>query len=430
MPDLVRIAVRNLLRYRRRTLLTASLIAIGVVAVVVFVAAAGAFKGMMVGQITDAMLGHLQIHRAGYVASIDNLPLTLNLSAEQMAKVERALAAIPEVEASSPRVKFGGLLSNYVETTTVRLNGVDPDREFATAPVLPSRITKGEKTIRRGEVLLPQLLAAGLKIGVGDTVVIIATNREGSVNAMQLKIGGVIDSVTGPSGRDGYLHIDDARELLRMETSEVSEIAVRVKRFGDIGRVADALRTTLAVGMSGAGSSAGGRGAEAGGTGTGGPGRGFEVHTWEGLTPFYNVAVMIDVLTWFINAVLVGIVLVSVMNVMLMSVYERVREIGTIAAMGTLPGTIRAMFLVEGLALGAVGAVVGGVIAVLIVIGLDAAKVTFNFGQQKGLVLAPVVDIGSLAMVSVVVIVVAAVASLQPAFKASRMEPVEALRHG
>jgi putative ABC transport system permease protein len=423
------------LRYRRRTLLTASLIAIGVVAVVVFVAAAGAFKGMMVGQITDAMLGHLQIHRAGYVASIDNLPLTLNLSAEQAAKVERALAGIPEVEAWSPRVKFGGLLSNYVETTTVRLNGVDPDREFATAPLLPSRIAKGEKTIRRGEVLLPQLLAAGLKIGVGDTVVIIATNREGSVNAMQLRIGGVIDSVTGPSGRDGYLHIDDARELLRMETPEVSEIAVRVKRFGDIGKVADTLRTALAVGVSGAGSGAGGRGAETGGgtglgTGPGGPGRGFEVHTWEGLTPFYNVAVMIDVLTWFINAVLVGIVLVSVMNVMLMSVYERVREIGTIAAMGTLPGTIRAMFLVEGLALGAVGAIVGGAIAVLIIFGLDAAKVTFNFGQQKGLVLAPVVDIGSLAMVSVVVIVVAAVASLQPAFKASRMEPVEALRHG
>jgi putative ABC transport system permease protein len=418
MPDLVRIAVRNLLRYRRRTLLTASLIAIGVVAVVVFVAAAGAFKGMMVGQITDAMLGHLQIHRAGYVASIDNLPLTLNLSAEQAAKVEHALAAIPDVEASSPRVKFGGLLSNYMETTTVRLNGVDPDREFATAPLLPSRITKGDRTIRRGEVLLPQLLAAGLKIGVGDTVVVIATNREGSVNAMQLKIGGVVDSVTGPSGRDGYLHIDDARELLRMETPEVSEIAVRVKRFGDIAKVAGTLRTALAVGMSGAGS------------GAGGGGKGFEVHTWEGLTPFHNVAVMIDVLTWFINAVLVGIVLVSVMNVMLMSVYERVREIGTIAAMGTLPGTIRAMFLVEGLALGAVGAIVGGVIAVLIIFGLDAAKVTFDFGQQKGLVLAPVVDVGSLAMVSIVVIVVAAVASLQPAFKASRMEPVEALRHG
>ena len=166
--------------------------------------------------------------------------------------MERALSAAPEVTASSLRVKFGGLLSNYVETTTVRLNGVDPEREFATAPLLSSRITKGDKTIRRGEVLLPQLLAAGLKVGVGDTVVIIATNREGSVNAMQLKIGGVADSVTGPSGRDGYLHVEDARQLLRMETPEVSEIAIRVKRFGDIGKVADTLRAALAAGMPGA----------------------------------------------------------------------------------------------------------------------------------------------------------------------------------
>jgi putative ABC transport system permease protein len=67
MTKLLKIAVRNLARYRRRSLLTASLIAVGVVAVVVFEAAAGAFTGLMVGQMTDAMLGHLQIHHRGYV---------------------------------------------------------------------------------------------------------------------------------------------------------------------------------------------------------------------------------------------------------------------------------------------------------------------------------------------------------------------------
>jgi len=79
MGNLFKIAVRNLLRYKRRTLLTASLITIGIVFVLVFLAVSGSFKNMMIGQITDSMLGHLQVHRKGYVASIDNLPLNLNL---------------------------------------------------------------------------------------------------------------------------------------------------------------------------------------------------------------------------------------------------------------------------------------------------------------------------------------------------------------
>ena len=75
MFNLFKIAMRNLIRYKRRTLLTASLITLGVVFVLVFVSISGSFKAMMIGQITDSMLGHLQIHRKGYVASIDNLPL-------------------------------------------------------------------------------------------------------------------------------------------------------------------------------------------------------------------------------------------------------------------------------------------------------------------------------------------------------------------
>ena len=74
----------------------------------------------------------------------------------------------------------------------------------------------------------------------------------------------------------------------------------------------------------------------------------FEVHTWEELSPFSNIAKMIDLMTLFIKIMLVAIVLVSIMNVMIMAVYERIREIGTIAAIGTPPGKILALFLAEG----------------------------------------------------------------------------------
>ncbi len=81
LPDL---AARNLARYGRRTLLTSGLIVLGIVAVLLFMSVSGAFKGAVIGQITDSMLGHLQVHRKGYVASIDNLPLNLNMKPAQV----------------------------------------------------------------------------------------------------------------------------------------------------------------------------------------------------------------------------------------------------------------------------------------------------------------------------------------------------------
>ena len=103
MGKLLKIAFRNLLRYKRRTFLTISLVTLGVVFVLVFVSVSGSFKAMMIAQNTDSMLGHLQVHRKGYVASIDTLPLNLNLKAGAVGRLEKALAAQPEIEAYSLR---------------------------------------------------------------------------------------------------------------------------------------------------------------------------------------------------------------------------------------------------------------------------------------------------------------------------------------
>ena len=89
MINTFKIALRNLRRYRRRTLLTSLLIMVGVVMVILFSGLSGSFKGMMIGQITDSNLAQMQIHRRGYVSSIDTMPLNLNLNQKGYKKIEK-----------------------------------------------------------------------------------------------------------------------------------------------------------------------------------------------------------------------------------------------------------------------------------------------------------------------------------------------------
>jgi putative ABC transport system permease protein len=262
-----------------------------------------------------------------------------------------------------------------------------------------------------GKILVPKLLAQGFGAKVGDTVVVIATNKDGSVNGKTFLVSGILESATGPGGRDGYINFDDAREILRMSGKEVSEIAVRVKSLPRVEEVAQSIRGGLGLEEK----------KRKGGA--------IEVHTWSQLSPFANIANMIDVMTFFIKLMLIAIVLISILNVMIMAVYERVREIGTIAAIGTLPRKILSLFLVEGFCLGLSGAIVGVVFGLGIIFGLNVTKISFNFGQATGLILAPTIAPKEVIIASLMVIVVSVLASLQPAYKASRMEPIEALRH-
>ncbi|MEW5721675.1 MAG: ABC transporter permease [Thermodesulfobacteriota bacterium] len=415
MIKVLRLAWKNLLRHKRRSLLTGLLIAVGVVAVIIYLGLSGSFKRVMVGQITDSVLSHLQVHRKGYLASIDNLPLDRLLSAKAYEKLAGILAETPGVTAFSPRIKFGAMLSNYAQTTNVRLNGIDPEKEQLAAPLLKTRIKDAahqDVLLKRGEVLLPEVLANGLGVKRGDTVVLVANNKDGSVNGMTFTVAGVVENLVGPGGRDGYLHIDDAAVLLRMAEKEISEVAVRVEDFDRLADVAQRLRSVLEPLTNKQNKPM------------------FELHTWDQLSPFYNIVRMIDVMTLGLKVILTAVVLISVLNVMMMSVYERVREIGTLAAMGTRPGRILGLFVAEGFGLGLLSSLSGAALGLAVLFLLNLTGLEFTFGSNHQVyTLAP--SIAPLEVVSAcfTVLVVSIIASLQPAIKAARMDPVEALRH-
>ncbi|MBA4311654.1 MAG: ABC transporter substrate-binding protein [Chlorobiaceae bacterium] len=409
MINLIKIAVRNLFRYKRRTILTSSLIAFGVVLVIVFGGLAISFKTQMIGMITNTNLGDLQIHKKGYVESIDNLPLNISLSDSEYADVERALNAVPEIAAFSPRIKFGAMISNYVQTSNIRLTAIYPDLESNTLPDLIKRIKSDIKDkknyLRQGEILVPENLMKGLSLKVGDEIVLIATNKDGSVNGIPVRIAAMMENVLGPSGKDGYIHIADAMTLLRMEKPEIIEVAIKLKQFDQLGKVYENLKKTLSQQPTQK-----------------------EIHTWEQLSPFASIARIVDLLILVVKFILISIVLVSVLNIMTMSVYERISEIGTIAAIGTRPSRILTMFLVEGFTMGLLSNIIGILVGVGILLLMNTTSINFVFGQMN-VALAPDIPTREILLTTLIVMLVSVFASLQPAYKASRMEPVDALGH-
>lgn len=474
--DILKIAARNLLRYKRRTLLTALLITVGLAAVLLFVAVAGSFKAMMVAQFTDAMVGHLQVHRRGYVGAMESLPVDRNMRSRMLVRLYQTLDNSKAIEAWSPRVKFMAMFSNFASTTSVRLNGVYPERELATTPLVKNRVLEGgsaEPLVKRGHIQVPELIANGMKTKVGDTIVLVATNKDGSVNGKTFLVQGIMESISGPGGRDGYIHIEDARDLLRIQQqaverdvlvsegyleplpekpaaglklkkseaetpmppsqaeqaeyleparalfkdkgwgvpSEASEIAIRLREPDQLDSVLAELEKDLADLKNRRGMSI------------------FQLHPWQRFVPFSKIANMIDLMTLFIRIILISVVLISIMNVLIMAVYERIREIGTISAIGTRPGTVLALFLSEGFLIGLVGTLFGTLISLASIWALNTTTITFSFGRQENLVLIPTISMGDVLITGLMTVLVAVLASLQPAWKASRMDPIKALRH-
>jgi putative ABC transport system permease protein len=482
MLDILRMAARNLLRYKRRTLLTAALITVGLVAVLLFIAVAGSFKDMMVAQFTDSMVGHMQVHRRGYLGAMESLPVDRNMRPRMLVKLYEELDKTPEIQSWSPRVKLMAMFSNFQSTTSIRLNGVYPEREAAVVPLLPNRVVAGgerQPLVKRGYVQVPELLAKPMNLKPGDTVVLVATNRDGSVNGKTFLVQGIMESMSGPGGRDGYIHIDDARDLLRFadeevepevldrhaflppdvkaaleqekqkeqllfgpapepagqaagpagklglvkETqslfkakgwgrpSEVSEIAIRLKDTSTLNETVAKVDAAVAALKNKKGETI------------------FQIHPWEQFVPFSKIANMIDIMNLFIKIILVSVVLISIMNVLIMAVYERIREIGTISAIGTSPSKILWLFLSEGFLLGVLGTAIGTAISLIAIYALNVSTVSIAFGRQENIILAPTIAAGDVIFVGCLTILVAVLASLQPAWKASRMDPITALRH-
>ena len=397
------LAYRNIVRQRRRSAVAIGAISFGITALIV---ASGFIEWIFMDfreSTINAQLGHLQIVKSGYHDSGKADPYAFLLPNEvpQLGDTENAGV----IKVVAPRLSFSGLISHGDATLSFIGEGVDPRAEAAFGNGL--QISSGSNLAAddRKSVIVGEGLARNLGVTVGDTVVLLANTATGGTNAVELSVRGLFSTVT-KAYDDAALRIpiETARILLRSNGSHVW--IVLLNNTADTDRVMASLQTRLGN-------------------------QGMEVVPWYQLAEFYNkTAQLFTKQIQGIKLIIAMIILLSISNTMTMTVIERIGEIGTAMALGVRRSGILRMFLSEGLLLGCFGGVVGvltgvGMAALISSIGVPMpAPPGMAHGYTGEVLVTPRIAVEALLLA----IATTVLASIYPAWKASRQAIVDALR--
>ena len=399
----VRLAWRNLWRNLRRTTIMLAAVVVGVWAMIFMIA-------LMRGMVDDMLLtgiqslpGHVQIHHPRFRDD----PTVNNLLPRPGAALLGALDQ-PDVVAWSSRVRVPAVIMSERNSRGVTLVGIDPVPEsglsFVAGSMAEGRFLTGA---RDAGLILGRRLVDRLETGVGKRVVVMTQDPDNEIADRGFRLVGVYEAAVA-STEEAFAFA--GRETLQSMLGigdQVSEIAVLGNDYRDV----DALHRRLSAAA----------GDEA------------EVLPWSELAP--HLSSMLGVMDGF---VLVWIVIVflalsfGLVNTLVMAVFERVREIGLMMALGVKPGVIRAQVLAEAVMLLGVGTLIGDGLAWASIQplrgGIDLSGVSEGMDLLGvGAVLTPVLRAGDVALATGVVLILGLVASLSPAIRASRYHPVEAI---
>ena len=401
------LAWRNLVRQKRRSFL--------MIAVVGFGFAAFALAGGFIAQTFDALkegtirsVGHLQVIDRRAVGKAEEATLEYGIPD---AKRARAIAAgDPAVQAVLPRIDFVGLATNGAKSVPFLGVGVDPGPE-AAATLASELVVSGKYLSGDGDdgIVMGTGLASGLGVKPGDRVTLMATTPDGSLNAVDGIVEGLVD-VKIKELNDRYLAGGIGLVSRLLQSSEtISKLVIFLKPRAPEREAAARLEKAFEA-------------------------AGFPVaiRHWQELAVFYGQVRLLYIgIFGFVGAVLVIIVILSAAIVMTMAVTERTREIGTLRALGTRPSGILRMFLSEGVVIAAAGCVTGMVFALVVRAVLNASGIILppppgaTHGVPIHVKLYPLAYAAGL----VAMILTMTTASYFPARRASRISIVDALSH-
>jgi putative ABC transport system permease protein len=397
------LAFRNILRQRRRSAIALAAISFSVIALILVSGFIEWIFWAMREATIKTQLGHIQIVRPGYYDAGKADPYAFLLP-----------DTVPELEPSdkhwikavAPRLSFGGLISHGDATLSFIGDGVDPREQAAFE--LNAQLSAGQNLSADDPsgIVVGKGLARNLGVGIGDRVVLLTNTVIGGVNAVEVTVRGLFTTAT-KSYDDAALRlpIQTARQLLRTKGSHVWVVLLNDTAQTD--PVLEELRSKLG-------------------------GENLEVVPWYALADFYNkTKVLFTKQIQGIKVIIVIIILLSISNTMTMSVMERIGEIGTAMALGVRRAGITRLFLTEGILLGCAGGLLG------LALGAPLAKMISSVGipmppppgMDSGytgeILLTWNIAIEAAALAACTTLV----ASILPAWKASRMQIVDALRH-
>ena len=399
------IAWRNVLRNRRRSLITAAAIAIGLTALIFLWGFNDGAHNTMMRNYQELFVGALQIHRQGYFQHPE--------LANHIREPEAVAAALEAAGVSSwtPRLMGFALAAGAETSAGVMLAGIDPEREPRVTRIA-EHIAEG-RFIQPGDGLVCVLGAAGaqkLKVGIGDEVILLSQDRFGALAAERLRLVGII------RGGDPALE----RSILLAPLGTVQRMLAMEGRVTDVvARVPDDRLDAVAAAL---------------GRGLGG--RGLEVLRWFDMFPIMKEWVALDNGFYYIFlGIVLVIVVAGVINTVMVSMIERTREFGVLMALGTRRADIAAIVGAEAAIIGLVGTASGSAMGLALVaifgeIGIDLSEMSESLSRfYMDPVVRTEIDTDHLVITVLAMLAAAVASAVYPAIKAVRLEPAEAIRH-
>jgi ABC-type lipoprotein release transport system permease subunit len=404
----LRLAWRNLWRHRRRTFIVVISIAMVLALMMFYDGFVAGFEQAIYANAIKVLGGNIQVHAAGYNEKEVKTPL-LPLP-DDGAAIDAALAQ-PEVAAASRRINTSGLATNREGAFPVSIIGIEPEKELPVS-LVAQNVSAGRYLTASDQdmVFIGKGLADAMGVQVGDRFTLTGQATHEQMRQRTMTVAGIYDvGMRDIEKRTLYISLAEAQDLYGL-TGKSTEVVVSLHKLGEEPAVLTALRTALP---------------------------GDEIDSWQ--TNFPELASAISTKGGVMNIFSVIIMLIAgigILNLLMMAVYERTREIGLLGAMGLKPRQISTLFILEGTLMGLVGVAAGVLLG--LAINATLGKVGFDYSQFSTLTeytalisgrVYPTLGVNKLLGRALTVAVIAALASLYPAREAAQREPAEALHY-
>ena len=404
----LRLAWRNIWRHRRRTLIVVLSIGATLAMMMVYDGTVAGFEQAIYGNAIKVLGGNIQVHASGYSDQPEQSPL---LPLPDPQAVLAAVRKQPQVVAASLRINTSGMATNREGAFGVGIVGIEPDKELPVS-MIAQHVTAGRylNPDDQDAVFIGQGLASAMGVSVGDRITLVGRAAHQQMRNRTMTVVGIYNvGLADVEKRSVYISLKEAQDLYGMN-GQASEVIITLDKLGEEPAVMAALRPLLPE---------------------------YEMSSWQTNYPDLQQAISTKSGVMNIFSVIILIIAgIGILNLLLMAVFERTREIGLMGALGMKPRQISYLFILEGALMGVVGVIFGVALGVLFnsllgQVGIDYSQfssVSTYMALISGKVY-PTLGLNNLITRVPTVLIIAVLASLIPAHEASQSEPAAALHY-